>query len=51
MIYNGSEERRRYIDGVISQFDKQYLHDLISYNKALEQRNKLLKQFAENRIF
>ena len=43
IIYDGSEERRKYIDGVISQFDKMYLQDLISYNKALEQRNKLLK--------
>jgi DNA replication and repair protein RecF len=43
MIYEGSDERRKYIDGVISQFDKLYLQDLISYNKALEQRNKLLK--------
>jgi DNA replication and repair protein RecF len=51
IIYNGSDERRRYIDSVISQFDNPYLHDLISYNKALEQRNKLLKQFAEDRNF
>ena len=51
MIYEGSDERRKYIDGVISQFDKYYLQDLINYNKALEQRNKLLKQFADNRHF
>jgi DNA replication and repair protein RecF len=51
MIYEGSEERRKYIDSVISQFDKLYLQDLISYNKALEQRNRLFKVFAEKRIF
>ena len=51
LIYEGSDERRRYIDGVISQFDKYYLQDLINYNKALEQRNKLIKHFAETRRF
>ncbi len=42
-IYDGSEERRRFLDSVISQFDRQYLDDLINYNKVLSQRNKLLK--------
>ena len=39
LILGGSEERRKFIDLVISQFDKQYLSTLIRYNKALEQRN------------
>lgn len=51
LINEGSEERRRYIDSVISQFDKVYLDNLINYNKVLLQRNILLKQFAENRSF
>jgi DNA replication and repair protein RecF len=51
LIYSGSEERRKYFDSVISQFDKVYLEDLISYQKILFQRNKLLKQFAETRSF
>lgn len=51
LINDGSELRRRYIDSVISQFDKLYLDDLINYNKALSQRNTLLKQFAERRTF
>jgi DNA replication and repair protein RecF len=51
LINEGSEARRRYLDGVISQFDKIYLDDLISYNKALAQRNALLKHFAEARTF
>ena len=51
LINEGSEERRRYIDSVISQFDKVYLDDLINYNKALLQRNTLLKHFAEQRRF
>ena len=51
LINNGSEVRRKYIDSVISQFDKIYLDDLMNYNKALQQRNSLLKNFAENGRF
>jgi len=51
LVVEGSETRRRFIDGVISQQDKQYLQDLIAYNKALSQRNALLKYFAANRTF
>ncbi len=51
LINDGSEIRRKYIDGVISQFDKFYLNNLLEYNKALQQRNKLLKQFGENGYF
>ena len=51
LISEGSEERRRFIDSVISQFDPAYLHDLILYNKLLMQRNKLLKNFAESGRF
>lgn len=51
LINEGSEMRRRYIDSVICQFDKFYLDDLINYNKALAQRNALLKLFAENHYF
>ncbi len=51
LINEGSEMRRKYVDLVISQFDKIYLNDLISYNKALLQRNLLLKQFAELHYF
>lgn len=43
LIAGGSEERRRFIDLVISQYDKEYLDALIRYNKALQQRNTLLK--------
>lgn len=43
LIQGGSEERRRFLDVIISQQDKQYLHALIQYNKALLQRNSLLK--------
>lgn len=43
LIAGGSEERRRFMDVVISQYDKEYLEALIRYNKALMQRNTLLK--------
>ncbi|MDR1980224.1 MAG: DNA replication and repair protein RecF [Tannerellaceae bacterium] len=43
LIRGGSDERRRFMDMIISQQDKQYLHALIQYNKALYQRNVLLR--------
>ncbi|NDW19613.1 DNA replication and repair protein RecF [Dysgonomonas sp. 216] len=43
LITGGSDERRKLMDVVLSQFDKEYLHSLIKYNKALQQRNALLK--------
>lgn len=46
LIDGGSEERRKLIDGIISQCDRNYLHQLIRYNKALVQRNSLLKATA-----
>jgi len=51
LIIEGSETRRKFINGVISQQDKAYLNALISYNKILSQRNALLKYFAANRTF
>jgi DNA replication and repair protein RecF len=47
LIHEGSEERRKFIDGFIAQLDKVYLNDLMLYNRVLEQRNKQLKLFAE----
>jgi DNA replication and repair protein RecF len=51
LIIEGSETRRKFIDGVISQGDSTYLQTLISYNKVLLQRNSLLKYFAQNNTF
>jgi DNA replication and repair protein RecF len=51
LVTEGSDTRRKFIDGVISQQNKTYLQDLISYNKVLSQRNALLKYFAANRTF
>lgn len=47
LITDGSEERRRFMDTVISQMDAVYLQQLVIYNKVLLQRNSLLKSFAE----
>lgn len=43
LISEGSDERRKFIDGVISQYNKSYLNQLLQYNNALKQRNALLK--------
>ncbi|MCQ2295257.1 MAG: DNA replication/repair protein RecF [Bacteroidales bacterium] len=51
IINGGSELRRKFMDGVISQTDKSYLEHLLQYQKAVEQRNRLLKQFFENRYW
>ncbi len=48
LISEGSEMRRRFLDNTLSQLDNRYLQQLITYNKVLEQRNALLKQFGEN---
>ena len=48
LITSGSEERRKFMNVVISQYNKNYLYNLINYNKALTQRNKLLKDFAHS---
>ena len=48
LISEGSDERRRFMDSVISQYDKQYLEYLTRYNTLLKQRNALLKQYEEH---
>ncbi len=45
MVKNGPSERRRFLDMELCQLDKIYLNQLDCYNKILEQRNKLLKEF------
>ena len=46
LIQGGSEERRRFMDSVISQYDRTYLDWLVKYNRVLQQRNILLKNYA-----
>ncbi len=47
LIIGGSDERRRFMDIVISQCDPSYLDSIMKYNKALKQRNTLLKMEEE----
>ncbi len=47
LVNEGSEGRRRFFDGIISQLDKLYLENLIQYNQALKLRNGLLKLYVE----
>jgi DNA replication and repair protein RecF len=51
LILEGSDIRRKFMDSVISQSDKEYLQTLLNYNKILQQRNTLLKYFAINHSF
>jgi DNA replication and repair protein RecF len=50
LIEGGSEERRRLMDMVISQYDHGYMEAINRYNKALQQRNSMLKQEEEPNI-
>lgn len=47
LILDGSEVRRKFLDGLIAQFDRNYLEALIRYNRSVAQRNTMLKRFAE----
>lgn len=47
LIDAGSEERRRFMDMAISQYDSRYVEALLRYDKTLKQRNALLKQEEE----
>lgn len=47
LIQGGSEERRKFMDIVISQYNLEYMTTLMRYNKALQQRNAMLKAEAE----
>jgi DNA replication and repair protein RecF len=51
LISSGSEERRKFMDSIISQCDAAYLDDLIHYNRVLSHRNALLKQFSDTNSF
>jgi len=44
IIKNGPSERRRFMDLELCQLNKVYVHDLISYNRIINQKNKLLKE-------
>lgn len=48
LITGGSEERRKFLDSLLSQIDPEYLQQLIIYTRLIQQRNALLKNFAES---
>jgi len=51
LVKEASETRRKFFDTIISQFDSEYLQQLIVYNNYLKQRNSLLKTFSEKNTF
>ncbi|HEX2394072.1 MAG TPA: DNA replication and repair protein RecF [Bacteroidales bacterium] len=51
LIMEGSEERRRFLNNVISQYDHTYLEDVMQYNRILAQRNKLLRDAGWKKDF
>ncbi|HEX7494289.1 MAG TPA: DNA replication/repair protein RecF, partial [Bacteroidales bacterium] len=51
LITEGSEDRRRFMNKIVSQYSAEYLDSVLSYNKALQQRNKLLKDIKSSGIF
>ena len=51
LISDSGESRRKFLDAMISQTDSDYLFNLIQYQKTVQQRNALLKDFAKNRYF
>jgi DNA replication and repair protein RecF len=50
IVTGASEERRRFLDSLLSQLDPGYLQDLIDYNRVLQQRNSFLKSLTDRRL-
>jgi DNA replication and repair protein RecF len=48
LIIGGSEERRKFVDTLLSQLDSQYLQALIHYTKILQQRNSFLRSYNDS---
>lgn len=48
LIIGASDERRKFIDTLLSQLDNQYLQSLIAYTKILQQRNSFLRNYNES---
>jgi len=51
LIREGSDVRRKFMDGIIAQYDRSYLDHLLNYNRVLAQRNALLKYQRAERKF
>lgn len=51
LIAEGSDLRRKWMDGILSQLDKTYLEEIQRYARLLEQRHALLRNMHEHRLF
>ena len=51
LILGTSEERRKFVDGFISQYDKNYLCQLLTYKNLLTQRNSMIKNEVQDALF
>jgi DNA replication and repair protein RecF len=51
LISEGSEERRKFMNKIISQYNAEYLDSALNYNKALQQRNRQLRDFSASNSF
>ena len=51
LMLEGSEERRKFLDNTLMQYDKVYVDHILTYNRLLKQRNTLLKAFAEKHYY
>jgi DNA replication and repair protein RecF len=51
LISEGSEERRKFLNKIISQYNPEYLDSVLKYSKALQNRNRLLKDFKSSGKF
>ena len=49
MVSESGEERRRFVNAVLSQMDREYMSALQQYNRLLMQRNKILKEMTPDR--
>ena len=51
MVSDSGDERRRFVNAVLSQMDSEYMSSLQQYNRLLQQRNKMLKDLNPDRSF
>ncbi len=49
LVSESGEERRRFVNSVLSQMDREYLSSLQQYNRLLQQRNRMLKETQVDR--
>lgn len=51
LISESGEERRRFVNSVLSQMSPEYLSSMQQYNRILQQRNRLLKETAPDKEY